>query len=188
MNFKFVNNAAIFLFGFLWLVNVFGCESSSPDSECDTNADCPPSTVCDRDDNTCVECSDDFDCGDGLECRQNRCVLKRCTSTFECGDFDCIDGTCAIGVCSSDTACAPGDFCNSDGTCQTGSCSASSECRSGCCKLGRCYYLSVCNCMTYGCERRESDFINGCANGLDDNGNGQVDCADPACACSGGML
>jgi len=101
-------------------------------------------------------------CMDGSECGTGFCVNGVCCDTACTGACEACDLPNLMGTCSS--ACADGFACGATG-CKT-SCSMPEDCQPNF------------ECNASQCERiPESD----CLDGVDNNGDGLTDCADPTC-------
>jgi hypothetical protein len=160
----------------------------------------------------CVPCDTDADCADGNGCTTDACDEGICANTTvpgcvpcetaaQCGDGNgCTDDTCTeSGVCehSSRPGCVPCSTaadCDDQNPCTTNQCAADGSCAysaiPGC---QRCTTPSDCDdentCTTESCTGGVCGHtpVDGCpaeicTNGIDDDGDGLVDCADPDCA------
>src|SRR5215471_9281669 len=102
---------------------------------------------------------------------------QTCTQGSECPTGICADGFCCNKHCSACEAC---NVPTQEGTC-TSNCKDGFACKpSGC--VTSCSSPSDCapnfECKNRKCERvPESD----CLDGVDNNGDGLADCADPTC-------
>ena len=109
-------------------------------------------------------------CAAGTVCLQDICVDARCAAVT-CGAQErCVAGTCEPIGCGAGGPCATGTTCVGgscvDSRCVNVSCGAGQQCLAGACVAG--------------CTRTENLEAT-CGNGLDDDCDGQVDCADPDC-------
>ncbi|MGQ0507564.1 MAG: hypothetical protein ACT4TC_19855 [Myxococcaceae bacterium] len=104
-------------------------------------------------------------CGAGAVCENGRCVHRACLGTVCPSGSECVSGFCVPTSCGT-TQCAPGSACVNnecvDARCKGVSCSATQRCSGGACSA---------------CEAEETD----CADGKDNDCDGKIDCADPAC-------
>ena len=129
----------------------------------------------------CAGCTADADCDDANACTTDACVAGACASTADpscvpcTADTDCQDDgnpctteTCTAGACTevvdpSCTTCATDAECDDHDPCTADTCSA-----------GVCTSTSLDDCSSNPPED--------CHNGVDDDGDGLVDCHDPDCA------
>ncbi len=163
-------------------------------------------------DPTCVPCQGPGGCNDGNACTTDACTGGICThatpdptcvpcdGVSDCNDHNaCTTDACAEGICTHATPdptcvpCAgPGD-CNDHNACTTDACTAgvcghtaiagctpcetaaqcddANTCTTDACTAGACSHQAIAGC---GPEN--------CSNGVDDDGDGKIDCADPDCA------
>ncbi len=107
-------------------------------------------------------------CATGAVCENGRCVSLACVGQV------CDGGICAAGACEPASCvggpCPPGQACRS-GSCVDVSCVGLSCAAPARCLLG--------GCIT--CPIGAAEFGQDCANGLDDDCDGKVDCADTGC-------
>jgi hypothetical protein len=159
---------------------------------CATDADCDDSNACTTDacvagacNSTaaanCTPCAVDANCNDGNGCTTDTCTAGVCGSSAP-------DPSCT--PCSVEADCNDGDACTAD-ACTAGACTASPI--PGC---GACATDADCNdqdaCTTDACVAGTCDHtaipdcnpstVEDCHDGIDNDGNGAVDCADAACA------
>jgi hypothetical protein len=125
---------------------------------------------------------------------QNRCPDRGLAS---CGTNGLCDGSgacqryaaglpCQAGICDPNSATFSSSTCSGSGTCSPSpntacapyNCNASG-CKKACTVLSDCALGYVCS-PSGTCVPPED-----CMNGIDDDGNGKVDCADPACVNAG---
>ncbi len=132
-------------------------------------------------DPSCTPCAVDSECDDGNACTTDTCVAGVCTSTVDPSctacvtDADCADDgdpctteTCSAGACvrTVDPSCTP---CTADSDCDDGD-----DCTTDACVKGVCIETQIDGCAPNPPED--------CTNGIDDDGDGLVDCHDPDCA------
>ncbi len=160
---------------------------------CDVDADCndqDPCTadVCGQDGScqvtvleSCQACDVDADCNDGDAC-----------TTDTCG----AGGTCETAAIADCTACATDADCNDDDACTTDTCGPGGTCQPE--TIASCTVCTVdadCNdddaCTTDTCGEGVCQSaaiadcgVEACDDGLDNDGNGAVDCVDNGCAAS----
>jgi uncharacterized repeat protein (TIGR01451 family) len=129
----------------------------------------------------CAACSSDADCDDSNPCTSDSCDAGACTAVTDpactpcIADADCADdgnpcttetcnaGTCGAVLTPSCTPCAIDSECDDADACTTDTCSA-----------GVCAATPVEDCTSNPPES--------CTNGVDDDGDGLVDCQDTDCA------
>ena len=164
-----------------------GCAPCTTDGDCDDANACTTDTcsagACSSTANPgCTVCAVDADCADdGNLCTTEACVAGTCavTSNPACDedcviDADCNDanpcttdscnaGTCVIlvdptcGACATDADCNDGDACTTDA-----------------CVAGACVTSALPSCSANPPET--------CDDGIDNDGDGLIDCSDPDCA------
>lgn len=118
---------------------------------------------------------EDKDCGDGALCQNNQCVTLACIGVTCVDGQGCNDGRCLPLDCNG-VPCGAGELCL-DGACKDVRCAGIS------CPTGQVCLAGACQ----GCAERETS----CANGIDEDCDGKIDCADSDCraeACSDGLL
>jgi uncharacterized repeat protein (TIGR01451 family) len=129
----------------------------------------------------CAACASDADCDDANACTADTCVAGACSSSADpscapcAADADCADDgnpctttTCTAGACTTvaDPSCT---------TCATDAeCDDHDACTSDACVAGMCVSTTLATCTPNPPED--------CHNGIDDDGDGIVDCHDPDCA------
>lgn len=159
------------------------------DNPCDCPADCSTPdtsevaglTCTDGQDNDCdgtVDC-DDSDCADDAACFVSGCGNgvcesgeSRCSCPVDCGAPPSSETNCTNGIdddCDGSIDCA-------DSNCAANAACASDPCGNGVCESGE----SRCSCPV-DCGVPPSSESN-CTNGIDDDCDGAVDCADSNCA------
>ncbi len=87
---------------------VIQCNSSEPLEECQTDADCPESRVCDLAQNKCVVCKPVYDCKNRC-CGDDGCGVT-CTDTCQSG-YECDLNTCMCATISYSAANVGSDHC-----------------------------------------------------------------------------
>lgn len=141
-----------------------------------------PGGVC-RSDGTCVAGTVEVLCGDGIDndndgakdCADSDCNQQSCTDGDPCTTGElCANGVCPTGAPSCTVA--PGKCFAAPGACLTdGGCDFTQRAPGASCGSG----LSC--AVDAGCLPEETGGAL-CSNGLDDDGDGTKDCADPSCA------
>ena len=150
-------------------------------------------------------------CNGHERCIANACQLDpstvvACGSPGPCLVATCVPqtGQCLIQKKADDAPCSDGDACTSGETCHAGSCLGGtlmacddgSVCTHDACDPkvgcvfepaeGPCNDADPCtgdeSCSQGTCTALSSLCAEVCGNGLDDDGNATIDCADPACA------
>jgi uncharacterized repeat protein (TIGR01451 family) len=162
-----------------------GCAPCTSDGDCDDANACSTDAcvagACTSTSNPgCTACVVDADCADdGDTCTTESCVAGVCTVSPTCTsgcvvDADCDDadpcttdscnaGTCAVlvdptcGACATDADCNDGDACTTDA-----------------CLAGACVASPLPSCSSNPPET--------CDDGIDNDGDGLVDCSDGDCA------
>lgn len=129
-------------------------------------------------------------------------VPEKCANTIDddCdGMPDCADSMCGGATCNDNDSCSEIDVCM-NGVCvgtQVKSCTTTNPCElsPGLCSAGACQFTANVGaaCPTGFCRADKSCAVGevNCANGVDDDNDGGVDCADTACAdqaCDAGVL
>lgn len=181
-----------------------GCQAGVPPNCADSVA-CTLDT-CDENTDGCIRTPDDFLCSDGLFCTgAETCsallgcqagVAPVCTDTVACTANSCNETADRCDVIPNNALCADSDICTDD-RCSPLSgcgnpnntafcddhneCTGDDRCANGQCLPGG----SVCgNGVVNTTCGEECDAGSGeiCANGLDDDGDGLTDCADPDCS------
>jgi uncharacterized repeat protein (TIGR01451 family) len=134
-------------------------------------------------DPTCTPCGTDADCDDHDACTADACSNGVCTATAvpSCtpcvADADCPDDgdACTTEVCSAG-ACAEivnpscGQPCTTDADCDD-----HDACTTDACSNGTCTATPIPGCTS-------NPPVEDCQNGIDDDGDGLIDCHDPDCA------
>ena len=122
-------------------------------------------------------CSQDADCNDGKACTSDSCHAGACEHTAQSGCIpcttaaDCNDGNpCTTDACGTDGRCAftgiPGcQRCTTAADCNDGN-----SCTTDSCTGNVCAHTAVPGCGPEVCN-----------DGIDNDGDGLVDCADPDC-------
>jgi hypothetical protein len=171
-----------------FILNCF-CDASctAPENPCDCPQDCGPNAtpegpgpLCtDGVDNDCdgfVDCADP-DCAtcDPCSCCDGVCLPdEECVCEVDCGTPPAIETQCSDGLdndCDGDIDCADSDCAP---VCPL--------CRDGACLPGE----TPCNCQgdcgLRRLERAGPPFGDVCTDGIDNDCDGRIDCADPGCA------
>jgi hypothetical protein len=130
----------------------------------------------------CTGCQSPADCNDGEACTNDVCdagVCRNvaipdctpCAAPSDCDDSDpCTADSCSAGVCEHVTT--PGCVrCTS-----VGQCDDQQACTTDTCDAGICHNTPIPGCGV--CHPTAES----CTNGVDDDCDGLVDCADPDCA------
>jgi hypothetical protein len=169
------------------------CGHTTPDPTCvpcETAADCNDQNACTTDactegicghttpDPTCVPCETASECNDGNPCTTEQCSDGICGHTTLEGCTPCE----TAADCNDHNACTT-DACGEDGTCErttiagcvpcetAAQCDDGNSCTTDTCPAGSCVHATIDDCP-----------IEVCDNGVDDDGDGLVDCADSDCA------
>jgi hypothetical protein len=147
-----------------------------------------------------VECSTDADCAVGYECVSGECVEEEvyipptdddecdsdsdCMTGYECDDGDCVkeaavcgDGVCESGEsCVSDCGCDSDSDCEEDEECDDGECveDSSSSGGSGGSSGGS-------SSGGDGTDGGDGTTTEDCTDGIDNDGDGLIDCNDVDC-------
>jgi hypothetical protein len=156
---------------------------------CETAADCNDGHACTADScnegvcvNTslpdCQECETANDCNDDNGCTTELCTDGACGHTNVPGCVPCESAS----DCNDENACTT-DTCGADGSCQittipgcvpcetAADCNDDDACTTDTCSAGVCAHETIANCPAEVCD-----------DGIDNDGDGQVDCADSDCA------
>ncbi len=128
----------------------------------------------DGDDPDCApppECTVDADCDDGDPCTTDTCESGSCSNVGcppgqVCGDTGCMAGP----ECTMDSDCGPTDACVQN------TCDANGNCQQ---TTTQCAPGEICDPID-GCISAPMNEI--CDDGMDNDGDGRVDCDDPDCA------
>jgi hypothetical protein len=145
-----------------------------------------------------ARCTSDADCEDAIDCTNDSCTLGRCTYETDASRCaapanQCLRAICVVGVGCEEEArtglCDDGEFCNVDDTCVDGVCMGSGDrcpgltCDEdadacvGCDGDEDCTNGEVCSSTVCTCPSSDET----CGNGVDDDCDGDVDCADFDC-------
>ncbi len=159
----------------------------------------------------CEPCATASDCaGDGNACTEETCIgsvcgalliegCTPCTAAADCADNDpCTTETCSAGACGSvpasscegcttdaqcdDASPCTSDVCGADGSCEL---TTIAGCRP-CTTAGDCDDADPCTtdvCTAGACDARPTDScdVEACADGADNDRDGDVDCSDRDC-------
>jgi len=151
-------------------------------ADCDDHLTCNGVETCDPASGQCFGGAPMF-CGDGVACTDDQCIegfgCAHAANSAECplGQIcnpmiGCQTRTCgASGGCDDGDPCNGIEFCSPDGLCHPGSplnCNDGNMCTLDFCVTGR------------GCVSQTQMEI--CNDGIDDDCNGLIDCADPVCS------
>ena len=138
------------------------CEDASCVAGCRENADCGLGRLCAE--MACVDgCLDDDGCPDGSVCEAGQCA-QGCRVDGDCGLGRICEGLECVDGCRGDEGCADGQICEPD------------LCVAGCRVDADCPGDDLCIDLSCGALPAEM-----CANGVDDDRDGQTDCDDPDC-------
>jgi hypothetical protein len=164
---------------------VQGCTSCEDDVDCDDQDPCT-ADACGQDGSCqvtvidgCQACDTAADCNDGDACTTDTCAAN---------------GTCETAVIDGCQACETADDCNDENACTTDTCGANGTCETAvidgcqtCTTDDDCADDDACTANTCGggvCQTAsvEDCTVEVCDDGLDNDGDGDVDCADGDCA------
>jgi len=164
-----------------------GCTSCTSAADCAddgnlcTTESCNAGTCVRAQDPSCPACAADTDCNDGNACTSDACVAGECAAMITPG----------CTTCSTDTDCVDdGDACTTE-TCSAGACTVSlAPTCSACASDADCDDANACTTDTCVAGACASSPIDGCStnppeicnDGIDNDGDGLVDCADTDCA------
>ncbi len=135
-------------------------------------------------DPSCTPCGTDADCDDHDACTTDACTNGVCTATAipSCtpcvADADCPDDgdactteVCSAGACAEITDPSCGQSCTTDADCDD-----HDACTTDACTNGTCSSTPIPGCTN------PNPPVEDCQNGIDDDGDGLIDCHDPDCA------
>ena len=132
-----------------------------------------------------VTCLTDERCVDG-SCLPTACGGQTCAEGTACVEEACIDTRCIGVTCDDDARCVNGvcvrDGCGDAGVCGAGLVCAAGQCVTAACVGVSCPVTAHCEdggCVT-GCVTTAPSELR-CGDGVDDDCDGQVDCADADC-------
>jgi hypothetical protein len=154
------------------------CSTSTVVGTCRSQA-----CACDKTEQTEVSCSDglDDDCDGKADCEDPNCLGKMCDLDrgLACGGVPVSCSVCKSGQATElPTQCGDGQDNDCDGKID---CEDSVDCAGSTCNA----FGGVCDVQSSvavcACESGKVAETN-CADGLDDDCNGKIDCADPNCA------
>lgn len=165
---------------------------SCVDGTCTGSGDpCPGMSTCDEGIDACTGCTGDDDCPNGQTCSAGTCTCPT-GDTEICGSVgdedcnglsDCEDSACNGAVCGANGRVCIEGICDCPGTVELCAaagdedCNGVSNCDDGYCEGRTCASGRI--CITGSCE---ADVFEICDNGVDDDGDGDVDCEDtPEC-------
>ncbi len=158
---------------------IAGCQPGTPPS-CDDAVACT-SDLCDELNDVCTNTPDDLLCDDAVACTVDTCAaIIGCQNAAD--DAFCDDGEFCDGaeVCNPATGCQPGFaiVCPDDGvSCTEEFCDEIAD---------QCEVDNLCQCGNGSLEPGEQcdppSGLEDCNNFLDDDGDGDIDCADLDCA------
>ena len=169
-----------------------GCDDTLDACGCVSDPDCDDAVFC----NGVELCSGGFcapgtpvACDDGVACTTNVCdtVADSCANPPD--DTRCNDGNfCTVDYCDAVADCSTVPaLCDDGNACTTDSCDPMTGCLAtpipGCCGNGTCEAASaenVCTCTADCGAPTAAEAL--CGDGLDDDCDGMIDCADPDCA------
>ncbi len=133
-------------------------------------------------DPTCaaITCATDESCVGG-QCYANQCASTTCASGAVCVGTACVDKRCAGVGCPTDQTCA-GGVCLPT-ACPSGACAAGEVCSGSQCVNFGCDGLTCgtgLRCLNGACVSCALSEVS-CTDGVDDDCDGKIDCADSDC-------